>query len=62
MLLADPQAQQIEFPNFNFLSIPGARIAHNQQFIPQKDKYDLIVIFLGGNDLYDGAHLSSPTG
>ena len=62
LLLADSQTKHIDFPNFNILSIPGARIAHAQQFIPRKDKYDIIVIFLGGNDLYDGEYPSSLTG
>ena len=59
LLLADSQARNIEFPNFNILSIAGARIAHAQQFLPIKDKFNIIVVFIGGNDLYDGTLPSS---
>ena len=59
LLLTDSQARNIEFPNFNILSIPGARIAHAQQFLPIKDKFNIIVVFIGGNDLYSGTLPSS---
>ena len=59
LLLANSQARNIEFPNFNILSIPGARIAHAQQFLPIKDKFNIIIVFIGGNDLCNGSLPSS---
>ena len=59
LLLADSQDRNIEFPNFNILSIPGSRIAQVQQFLPIKDKFNIIVVFIGGNDLYNDT-LPSP--
>ena len=35
-------------------SLPGGQIQHFYKFIPAKDKYTLIVLFLGGNNLYNG--------
>ena len=54
LLIADSQAREIEFGNFNILSLPAGQIQHFYKFIPARDKYTLIVLFLGGNNLYKG--------
>ena len=54
LLIADSQALVLEFGNFNILSLPGGQIQHFYKFIPARDKYTLIVLFLGGNNLYEG--------
>ena len=58
ILIADLQARRLEFSNINILSLPGAQIHDLYRFVPAKSQYDKIVIFAGGNDLYNG-YLSS---
>ena len=53
LLIADSQVRNLIFPNFNILSLPGARIGSVIDFLPEKGKYDLIVLFIGGNDAYE---------
>ena len=53
LLIADSQVRNLTFPNFNILSLPGARIGSVIDFLPEKGKYDLIVLFIGGNDAYE---------
>ena len=36
----------------NVLSLLGAKIEHVYNFIPKKDLYDIIVLFIGGNNLF----------
>ena len=54
LLKADAQARELECGNFSILSLPGGRIQHFYKFIPVRDKYTLMVLFLGGNNLYNG--------
>ena len=52
LLIADSQARNLEAGNLNILSLPGACVRHVYNFIPPKDNFDIIVLFVGGNDLY----------
>lgn len=54
LLIADSQGRNLTFPNFNILSIPGAKIRDARTFLPPRDRYDIIVLFVGGNDLFQG--------
>ena len=54
LIIADSQAKGLETANFNILSLPGAKVRHVYNFIPKKDHYDIIVLFIGGNDLFCG--------
>ena len=54
LLIADSQACHLDFRNFKILSLPGAKFHHKPPFIPPTRKYELIALFIGGNDLYDG--------
>ena len=38
--------------------LPGASTHNVSPFIPPPGKFDLIVLLIGGNDLYDGYHPS----
>ena len=58
LFIADSQTRDLEFPNINILTLPGAKVNDVQRFIPPKGKYELIAIFLGGNDLYNYCLLS----
>lgn len=58
-LLADSQARHLEAGNFNILSLPGAHIQHAYDFIPVEGTFEIIVIFIGGNDLFNGFKPSS---
>ena len=54
LLIADSQARELEFDNFDILSVPGARIGNiNENFYPSKDPLKIIVLLIGGNDTYD---------
>ena len=59
LIIADSQCRNLIFPNFNILSLPGARISHAYKFLPAKGRYNLITLFIGGNDLFDGIDNSS---
>ena len=54
LLIADSQACHLDFRNFKILSLPGAKFHHKPPFIPPTRKYELIALFIGGNDLCDG--------
>ena len=59
LIIADSQCRNLIFPNFNILSLPGAQISHAYKFLPAKGRYNLITLFIGGNDLFDGIDNSS---
>ena len=44
----------------NILSLPGAGIHDVVNFIPEPDRFNTIVLFIGGNNLFDG-YLPSST-
>ena len=54
LLIADSQAKSLEFSNINILSLPGAKIEDIYRFVPHRGQYHKIVLFAGGNDLYNG--------
>ena len=54
LLIGDSQAKKLNIANFNLLSLPGAQLKHVYKFLPKKDIYDTIVLFIGGNDLFSG--------
>ena len=54
LLNGDSQAKKLNIANFNILSLPGAHVKHVYNFLPKKDIYDTIVLFVAGNDLFSG--------
>ena len=52
--IADSQARYLTFGNINILLLPGATVNNVYQFVPPQGKYEIIVLFVGGNDLYSG--------
>ena len=52
LLIADSQGKDLDIANFNVLSLPGVCVRHVYNFIPKKDSYDTVVLFIGGNDLF----------
>ena len=54
LLIADSQAKYLDFANFNILSLPGAKVHDVYNFIPRVGRFDIIVLFVGGNDLFQG--------
>ena len=61
LLIADSQARYLTFGNINILSLPGATVNNVYQFVPPQGKYEIIVLFVGGNVLYSGYHPSVAT-
>ena len=53
LLIADSQARHLKEGNLNIISLPGAGVRHVYNFIPPKNEFDLIILFIGGNDLFD---------
>ena len=51
LIITDSQRRTVTFANFNILVLPGARIGDMRPFLSAKSRYDLIVLFIGGNDL-----------
>ena len=58
LLISDSQAKNLFFPNFKILSIPGGRIKDVWLFLPSPGEYEIIVLFIGGNDLFEFQRLS----
>ena len=52
LLISDSQGKGLDIANFNVLSLPGAKIEHDYNFIPKKNLYDIVVLFIGGNNLF----------
>ena len=52
LLISDSQGNGLDIANFNVLSLPGAKIEHVYNFIPKRNLYDIIVLFIGGNNLF----------
>ena len=48
------QGRNLTFHNFNIPVLPGAQVEDVRPFLPAKGRYDLIVVFVGGNDLPTG--------
>ena len=51
MLIVDSQGKELDIANFNVLLLPGACVRHVYHFIPKKDSYDTVVLFIAGNYL-----------
>ena len=58
IIIGDSQLKHLDFPNVNILSLLGAVIKDVVRFIPGNLK--TVVLFNGGNDLFDG-YLPSST-
>ena len=54
-------ARFLEAGNLNILSLPGASIRHLYDYIPPAGRFEIIILFIGGNDLFDGFEPSSKT-
>ena len=54
LLIGDSQAKRLNIAKFNIISLPGAQVKHVYKVLPRKDIYDIIVLFIGGNDLFSG--------
>ena len=52
LLISDSKGKGLDIAKFNVLSLPGAKIELVYNFIPKKDLYDIIVLFIGGNNLF----------
>ena len=53
LLIADSQARHLKAGNLNIISLPGAKVRDVYNFIPPKNEFDLIILFVGGNDLFN---------
>ena len=51
LIITDSQGRNLAFPNFNILFLPSARVGDVRPFLPANGQFDLIVLFIGGNDL-----------
>ena len=52
LLILDNQGKVLDIGNFNVLSPPGAKLEHIYNFIPEKDLYDIIGLFIGSESLF----------
>ena len=52
LLISVCQGKDLDIAKFNVLSLPGAEVENVYKYIPKKGLYDLIVLFLGGNNLF----------
>ena len=55
LILADSQLKDWIFPNFYIVSIPGARVCNALDFLPERNEYNIVLVFLGANDLFTKA-------
>ena len=49
-LIFESQRKGLDIANFNVLSLPGAKREHVYIFIAKKNLYDIILLFIGGNN------------
>ena len=54
LIITDSQGRNLTFSNFNILVLPGAQVEDVRPFLPTKRWYDLIALFVRGNDLQTG--------
>ena len=59
LIIADGQAGELDIAKFKVSSLPGARVRHVYYFVLKKGDYDIVVLFMGGNDLFCGNILST---
>ena len=50
LIITHSQGGNLTFPNFNFVVLPGAQVGDMRPFLPLKVRYDLNVLFIGGNN------------
>lgn len=60
LLIADSQTTDLDFPHTNILSISGGTINDIYYFAPQKGQFKVIILFVGGNDLFDKSGKRKP--
>ena len=53
LLNADSQARYLDAGNLNIVSLPGASVRHAYDYVPPAGLFDIIILFIGGNDLYN---------
>ena len=61
ILITDSQGRHFESGNLNILSLPGPTIKDVYNFVPPINQYCKIILFMGGNDLYNGCKPSDKT-
>ena len=61
LLIGDSQIKSLVFPNFCIISIPGGRVCHVRNFIPQQGEFDTITLFIEANYLFNGELPSART-
>ena len=61
ILITDSQGRYFESGNLNILSLPGATIKDVYNFVPPINQYCKSILFIGGNDLYNGFKPSEKT-
>ena len=54
LIIPSSQTRHLYFPNFNILSLPGGKTRDIIPFIPTAEEYSIIVLLIGGNDLFEG--------
>ena len=54
LLIGDNQAKKLNIAIFNILSLLGAQVKHVYKFLPKKEIFNTIVLFIGGNDQFSG--------
>ena len=59
--LADSPVRLLEAGNLNILLLPGASIRHLYDYILPAGRFEIIILFIGGNDIFDGFEPSSKT-
>ena len=61
IFITDPQGRHFVSGNLNIISLPGATIKDVYNFVPPINQYCKIILFIGGNDLYNGCKPSDKT-
>ena len=51
LLIADSQAIYLDAGNLNIVSLPGASVRQAYDYNPPAGLFDIIILFIGGNDL-----------
>ena len=59
LLIAYSQARKLVADNLNILSLPYGIISDAYNFFPNDQQYELIVLLIGGNDLFSGCFPSN---
>ena len=61
LFLADSHVRFLSAGNLNILSLTGTSIRPAYDFIPPEGRFEVIILFIGENDLFDGFNPSSKT-